>query len=151
MADKTNRYKSPAKREAYELALALAERQDELDFHAIAGQLDPDHKREDRRQVAAKAVRVIRGRRIARRYVTLAEASVLHGVPIATLRYHAVAGSFAAAKRGKVWVAEVDDLARWVNERKEKGKMAKIVHDVPEYTLPDHEAGEWYDAWEESH
>lgn len=70
MTDKTNRYRREDKRDAYEVALSLAEQQDELThpdaYLTIFKQLDPNLDREARRQVAAKAVRVIRGRRKTR-------------------------------------------------------------------------------------
>lgn len=121
MTDRTNRYRRQDRRDAYEKALKLAKAMEELKhpeaFLEIFKQLDPNLSREGRRQVAAKAVRVVRGRRIAQQYITLHEAGRRHNVPISTLRYHAASGSFAAVKRGKTWLAEAKDMARWVAER----------------------------------
>lgn len=117
--DKTNRFKRQDKREAYEHALELARKQERLDQLAIAKQLDPNLSREDRRQVAAKAIRVVRGRRIAERYITLNQAFLRFGVPASTLRYHANIGSFTAFKQGKTWMAEVDSLTEWLSSRSE--------------------------------
>lgn len=115
--DKTNRFKRQDKREAYEHALELARQQEKLDQLAIFRQLDPDLSREDRRQVAAKAVRVVRGRRMTDRYITLNQAFLRFGVPQSTLRYHANIGSFTAFKQGKTWLAEVGSLTEWLSSR----------------------------------
>lgn len=58
--DPTNRYRRPDHRAAYERALALAA--EGLDYWQVARQLDPSIRREKRRQIAAKAVRVARRR-----------------------------------------------------------------------------------------
>lgn len=64
---RTNRYKKPEKRAAYERALELAgQLSDDAiwkrgAYWNIANQLDSNLSREDRRQIAAKAIRVTRG------------------------------------------------------------------------------------------
>lgn len=66
MAHKTNRYKKPNKRAAYERALELAKLYTldpgaHLDLAKELGSYELS--REERKQVAAKAIRVERGRR----------------------------------------------------------------------------------------
>lgn len=67
MKDSTNRYRTPAKRAAYEYALHIAHTTGDicqLLLHVkIANRLNPDLSHEVRKQVAAKAIRVERGRR----------------------------------------------------------------------------------------
>ena len=63
MADRTNRYKRPDHRVAYEDALRRATAMDEIDYLAIAKELDHSIAREKRKQIAAKAARVARARR----------------------------------------------------------------------------------------
>lgn len=66
MTDRTNRFRKPERRAAYEAALRLAEAKDGLqpgDHLAIARQLDSSIPRDARKQIAAKAVRVTRWRK----------------------------------------------------------------------------------------
>lgn len=67
--DQTNRYRKPERREAYEYALRLASQMSDADLWQwathleIALMLENSIPREIRKQIAAKAIRVIRHRR----------------------------------------------------------------------------------------